>query len=758
MIKSGKSNVLIRLKEEGFLVPPFFVCDATWSEKQVIERINIDIPNTSYFAVRSSAKNEDSKDRSYAGHFYTAIGVSKQNVFQEVLKVQESFKGMQGSVIVQEFIASDVSGVVFSEVGKDTIVINSTIGLCQPVVNGQECDEYQLNRNGTLINKTISSKKTTLLFKEGKIVSEISSKESLTDTLIMQVVDLGLNIQNIFGSPQDIEWCFVDGKLYTLQSRHITKEFNVSREEYFDSANIAESYSGIVLPLTCSFARMVYRQVYMDLLRMSGVSKSKLEYHYEIFDNLLGFFYGRMYYNMNNWYRMAEFVPGYNRNKENFELMITSNVRQNVEKKIKPSIFLSISYPFIVAIKVAIFGITSQIFKSGVKKHLTILRNQDFENLSYSESIALFEDLNNSLLRRWYITLENDFFVMTYLGILKKMLGEELLQKAIIFPSKATEQVNSLALLSKQMSELKELWSAVQGEDVSKFDTELMRNPKISSALDVYLHTFGGRFANELKLESIGVDEDRRKLLVTLKAYQNYTPRIHAVRVELPFSFFKRNFVMFILNKFKKYASRREEFRLLRSNTFGMTRKLFRHMGILLVNKGVIQHQDDIFYLEMHQILDFQAESNVGLAEMIKKRKIEYSSYDQVVPPAHFSTINRRPPAVNNLSTIRESSIYAKPTSPGIVRGKVKVFKEFHMPAVIDFDILVTSHTDPGWTSLIALSKGLIIEHGGVLSHASIVARELGIPAVIGATNATDSLIDYQMVEIDGSTGIIKLL
>src|SRR3990167_9890566 len=223
--------------------------------------------------------------------------------------------------------------------------------------------------------------------------------------------------------------------------------------EYFDSANIAESYSGIVLPLTCSFAKMVYEQVYTDLLRMSGVSRRKLEQHSHVFENLLGFFYGRMYYNMNNWYRMAEFVPGYRRNKENFELMITSNIKQDVATSIKPSPILAVFYPIIVAAKVAVFGITSARFKSDVKKHLHWLREHDFYSLTYTECIDLFNNINENLLRRWYVTLENDFFVMTYLGILKKMLGEEHLQEALVFPSKATEQVTALAFLSKKMSE-----------------------------------------------------------------------------------------------------------------------------------------------------------------------------------------------------------------------------------------------------------------------------------------------------------------
>ncbi len=195
-------------------------------------------------------------------------------------------------------------------------------------------------------------------------------------------------------------------------------------KEYFDSANIAESYSGIVLPLTYTFAKMVYEQVYKDLLRMSGVSREKIEHHSEVFENLLGFFNGRMYYNMNNWYHMAEFVPGYKRNKKNFEVMITSHVKEFVPKRIHSSAVLSILYPFIVGFKVITFGLTSARFKTSVERHLNLLRKKDFSSLSYQDSIHLFSDLNRILLRLWYISLENDFFVMTYVGILKKILDE----------------------------------------------------------------------------------------------------------------------------------------------------------------------------------------------------------------------------------------------------------------------------------------------------------------------------------------------
>ena len=297
MKKCGKAFSLEKLVMGGFTVPRFFVCDASWSEKSVLETLDDKFSDTQYFAVRSSALNEDSDEKSFAGHFYTGIGVSRANVFAEILKVYRSFGDILGSIIVQEFIPSDTAGVMFTEVNKNTVVINATIGLCQPVVSGEACDEYifdknGFDKNGTLLDKMIPKEKTIKSFVRGRIVSKKVRVESLKDSEIQQLVLTAAEIQEFFGSPQDIEWCFKDGELYILQSRPITKDFDVGEREYFDSANIAESYSGIVLPLTCSFAKMVYEQVYKDLMQKSGVSRRKIRRHSHIFENLLGFFYG----------------------------------------------------------------------------------------------------------------------------------------------------------------------------------------------------------------------------------------------------------------------------------------------------------------------------------------------------------------------------------------------------------------------------------------------------------------------------------
>lgn len=758
---SNKANSLIKLKEKGFKVPSFFVANVTDRKEDILERVNKILSEVEYFAVRSSADNEDSKEKSYAGHFYSAIGVNKEHLYEEFVKVVSSFCGKEGMVIIQEFISSDKAGVIFSQVDNNKMIIDSTIGLCRPVVNGYKCDEYVLNKKGNIIQKNLAKEKEVEIFRDGKIESIKSSKESLTIKEINQLVGITKKIQSFLGCPQDIEWCIKNGVLYILQSRPITRDFKLEKEEYFfDSANIAESYSGVVLPLTFSYAQYIYKEAYMDLLIMSGVSKSKIIKYQDVFSNLLGHFYGRMYYNMNNWYKMTAFIPGYRRNKKNLEEMITSNVKEEIDVPVGPSLWFKIFYPLIAGIKILMFNFTAMYFKLSVQSKIKKIQKYDFNNLSYENCSLLFKDLSDSLLHKWYITLENDFLVMTYLGLLDKIVKKEDLQRIIVFQSMATKQINAIANLSLKMQENKILWDSIEKEDLEKFKYIISKNIEIKKILNNYLIEFGCRFANELKLESIGVEEDLTKLFGVLKVYKDYKVSNHKIeKIILPLSLSKKIIFFFILREFKKYASQREKFRLLRSNAFGIVRRLFRRMGDILYCKKIIENKNDIFYLTLQEIFNDGLSVQKNFKQIIEKRKKEYLMYENMIIPIHFSTKNEK--ASQYLfggEEINPNYIFGRPSFSGIVKGKVRVFKDFSIPKNIDFDILVASHTDPGWTSIIALAKGLIIEHGGLLSHASIVARELNIPTIIGATNATKRLKNGQLVEMDGTMGKIKII
>jgi pyruvate,water dikinase len=177
---------------------------------------------------------------------------------------------------------------------------------------------------------------------------------------------------------------------------------------------------------------------------------------------------------------------------------------------------------------------------------------------------------------------------------------------------------------------------------------------------------------------------------------------------------------------------------------------------VSLKQKQLLDDERDVFYLTLDELRKF-SELSIQYKSIVSNRKQKYTQYNIDNLPSYFSINQGESPAqqVNNSGNGR---IQGRVSTPGTIRGRVRVFEKFEMPNKIDFDIMVAKFTDPGWTPLIGISKGMIIEHGGMLSHASIVSRELGMPTIIGVTGATRVLKTGQMVEINGSTGQIEII
>ena len=756
----GKADGLLKLQAAGFLVPRFFILSTDKNRKDLFLNIEEKIPGARYFAVRSSAFGEDSSEKSFAGNFYSGTGISKTSLTAESEKVWASMAGFEGSIIIQEFVAGHKSGVVFSEASKSRIIINANFGLCETVVHGKACDEY-IAIDGSVFKEDIAKIKEATYFKKGKRVKrKIKNKSVLAPHEIRQLFKVATAVEKIMGCPQDIEWCFRDRNLFLLQSRPITRAVIENRTAvYFDSANIAESYSGIVLPLTYSFASFVYKNVYSKLLVASGVKIQEIKRHAELFENMLGFFYGRMYYNMNNWYRMMAFLPGYERNKKNLEAMITSNVKEEIEKDIRPTRWLRLKYPFLLIAKIGRFSSRISRYEAGVLKKLRGIQKVDIKSLDYTHCKKLYLDLQEALLEDCYLPVENDFLVMTCLGILQREYPPAVLQDHLRFKSVSTDQITALKSIANHIKDIDILWKYLQQFDFFGFSETLLRYPKLRQEILDYFSVYGGRFANELKLESEDIEENFERFSEVIQLYAgSEVTRSNLVEKPVLEGIFLKRFIMtFILCKFRKYAARREKLRLLRSNIFGVVRKIFKQMGDILAQSGQLCDACDIFYLRLDEVLNID---HVGLTFQgaILQRKKEYVSYEKMNPPNHFSIFPEEFPPSCESEISNTKKLVGRPSAPGKIIGKVKIFKSFSMPGSVNFDIVVARHTDPGWVPLLGLVKGLIIEEGGILSHASIVARELGIPTVIGVKNATSVLQDYQTVELDGRTGIVTIL
>lgn len=752
----GKAKNLDFLKSQGFNVPNFIVIAKNLNQNEIRQIVENNL-KSDLFAVRSSAFVEDGAKNSFAGYFYSAIGVTKENIFNEFLNVKNSYKEYSGDVIIQEFIPSEKSGIIFTNAGQNKILINANFGLCKTVVEGEPCDEYIFSRDLKLIKKHIENNKKPIIYKSNSLVYDnVTNSEVLSEDEIKMLISKCLEIEKIYKTPQDIEWCFYKNQLYILQARPITKQIFEDKEvTFYDSANIAESYSGLVKPLTLAFAQNIYKTVYINLLAASGASRKKILKYIEIFNEMTASFYGRLYYNMNNWYLMMKFIPGYDRNKENLEDMITSNIRENIHSQIKPSVFLKIFYPFIVIGKMIFFPVIVRKFEKKVKKYINIFRKSEFKQFNLEQCFNKYFELSEQLLTKWHITVENDFLVMTYLGILKKKLNENELQKFLSFENKSAKQVGELKKVVDKLYEYTEFKDIIKKEKTEEFELFLCNTIEAKNILEQYFENYGGRFANELKLESADIEEDKSKLLKLFKLYENYSATNQINKVEKHESFL----VNYALKKFKKYASKREDLRLLRSNTFSVVRKIFNRIAEIFIEMNLISETEDIYYLKLNEIFDYNNVNKINsLKNLIIERKKEYEKYKNISPQPFFNiSVNQDVPLKENIKST-SNILIGRPCTQGKIRGKIRLFKEYFIPENIDFDIIVTKHTDPGWTTLIGLCKGMIIEHGGILSHAAIVSRELGIPTVIGVENVLEILNDNQLVEIDGSTGKIMII
>lgn len=773
----AKADNLEVLRKKGFNVPNFFVIsyqeigsiNIYEIEEKIKEKISND--NKSYI-IRSSANCEDDPENSFAGMFDSVVIRDKTNFKRELKRVLDSVRSVRLSeylktknitekpnlsLIIQEYIKGEVSGVMFTSTtksGKKGTLINSNFGTASSIVQGKSSDYYFIDNKGDIIES----------IKQGK-------KDSLSNSQINKIFRLGKIIENNFKTPQDIEWTIKDNQIYLLQSRPITK--NISEEiMVWDNSNIAESYSGIVLPLTCSYIKHAYKVTYIDLAKRSGISEEKIKESKDLFENLLGFFYGRVYYNMLNWYRMLTLYPGYKRNKKNLDIMISAKSKEEFDEDNKKNVtaLFKIKYYFKLVLRYPFFNKEVNSFKKEVKDYLDDFNKLDLKTKTKKELLDTYNNSINSLLKKWGITVENDFLLMTYFGLLKKFCEKNNIEDQFTYLISnikdviSAKQVDSLKELSEKFYEYNLLIKLAQKEEYKKCFEEINKNEdykNLSEWINYYLIKYGGRFANDLKLETEDLDSNPEYIIRLLSLYKSIDLKDKPTgtkMIDKKFSFLNGLYLKHLIKKIKFYARQREELRLLRSQGFSIARKIFLEIGENFQKEDIIKDPKDIFYLNVEEIIEnIQENKSKNFIEIIKNRKKEYGKYSKVELEDVFYTygnsIESRFTKIDN----KHDGFKGQGCSPGIITGKVKVMNKFSLPDKGKYDIVVTKHTDPGWTPLFGLCNGLIVEHGGLLSHAAIISRELNLPCIIGLRDATKKLKDGQTITLNGYNGEVNI-
>ena len=289
------------------------------------------------FAVRSSAVGEDGDRLSFAGQFETVLGVAGRidELSDALRKCWRSAFGARVldyrrrsgtvsdaarlAVVIQRLVSGDASGVLFTldpVTGDRTRMrVSACRGLGEALVSGAvDADEYVIRSDGAEIETRTAMDAAG---RGGRVLER--------DALVT-LAAVGRRIEEREGGPRDIEWTMLDGELWILQARPVTSMVRaaapVEHRVVWDNSNIQESYCGVTTPLTFSFARAAYASVYEQTMRAVGVPAGTIAAHRPMLGNLLGLLHGRVYYNLNNWYRGLLLLPAFGRNKEDMERMM----------------------------------------------------------------------------------------------------------------------------------------------------------------------------------------------------------------------------------------------------------------------------------------------------------------------------------------------------------------------------------------------------------------------------------------------------
>jgi pyruvate,water dikinase len=791
-------------------------------------------------AVRSSASDEDGALHSFAGQLDSFLFVPPALVAAKVAAVWRSAFGERvvayrqehglgivpraPAVLIQRMVQADAAGVAF---GADPVsgrrgvaVVSAVYGLGTALVSGEcDADTYHVDRERRIVQRLVAHKRSAHRPAPGSaegvqpqpVPEERAHEPALGDAQVLAVADLVRRSGAFFGRPQDIEWAIEHDRLYLLQSRPITSMARTVDPDgalnLWDNSNIAESYSGITTPLTFSFARGIYEEVYRQFCLILRVPAAALARNDEIFSRMLGLVRGRVYYNLLNWYRLLAMLPGFRMNRGFMEQMM--GVKEGLPESIADDLSratwrdrLRDGLQFAGSLGALVrqyFGLPRSIRRFYIRLERALGSTRpDLKPLQPDELAACYRDLERQLLRRWDAPLVNDFFAMIFYGVLRKLVetwcgdhsstlqNDLLCGEGGMISAEPARRVREMAELARGEHAL---IAALCDGGLTELQRAIDRVPPFRARLEAYLDQFGDRCTEELKLESFTLHDDPLPLLRSVGQLAQRAPDLptpngsppsvaargeqdkrraaeQRVRDTLGFRPLRRIIFGWVLRNARARVRDRENLRFERTRLFGRVRALVVELGRKFCALDLLDQPRDIFYLEIGEVLGFidGITSTTDLKGLVALRQAEFDRFRQMEPPAdRFETHG----VVHQGNTF-EGAPQASPQDgeqrsglgccPGVVRGRVRVVASPVGASLAQGDILVAERTDPGWIMIFPAAAGLVVEHGSLLSHSAIVAREMGIPAVVSVGGVTRWLRTGDWVELDGSRGLVTRL
>jgi len=781
--------------------------DITANSKNQIHQACIDNFGINYsVAVRSSAVDEDGKSNSFAGLHTSYLYVNDTLLFFKIKKCISSawslnalsyrhqkgisLRNIQYAIVIQNMVNAIKSGVGFSmntQGNMASMIVVAGYGLGEGVVSDLvETDTYTVDRLNGTISKNIHTKENELIYHNKKIiVKELPANKKtsavLTNNEIEQVAKMLQKAEILLEAIADIEFSFTeDGTLFILQMRPVTG-INMDDLKILDNTNIVESYPEVSLPLTASFVNDAYQSIFTNVAKSIWLSSKTRKSIAPVFVNLLGFHQGRIYYRLDNWFRMMSTIFPSKKAMASWEKAVGLKKEKQDEKYIsygnKIRVFLSI-FKLLIFYKKG----NNYFFKAFEKDYAFL---QSFKNKKYTEEKLLehIEKASSRINKYWHYTLINDLFSFKSFGLLQRLLKKHKIGNASLANDLLSGQINSdsekaitqLLLLKEEISMNSELSSLFSKSNATIIKGLLEdKFAAFKSKTQKFLEVYGDRTLSELKLETTSLRNDANKFIDLLKSqlatdtnitsYQNKQKEIfkkatQQVNNNLKYYELDKYIFQFAL-KLSKYGLRnRENMRFSRTRVYGAIKDIYLEIGAIMQQKKIIKNKTDIFYLYKEEVKDLSTGCFVtNVFKKIEERKVQFENYEKQETPNRIVYIDF-PPFSQNTNSAKISKnkklLTGIAVSKGTVIAKAKIVLKPSYSINLKGKILVSKITDPGWVFLMSQSVGLVSERGSLLSHTAIIGRELGIPVVVGVENCTSLIKNQDTVELNGDLGTV---
>jgi phosphohistidine swiveling domain-containing protein len=701
-----------------------------------------------------------------------------------------------------------------------SMVISALYGLGEGLVSaGLDADHIEYNKRSNTSCTRPASKPTRYMLnlESGAGIHECAVDDALQEAAalspeqIENVATTARAIEMLQRRPQDIEFCFdAAGALYILQTRDITTVDGygpaAGNPQIWDNSNIIESYSGVTSPMTFSFIRHAYAVVYNCFSEVMGIPRKTITKNQNVYRNMLGLFQGQVYYNLPNWYRLVQQFPGYDYNKSFMESMMGVKDKADTSDGERPPANAFRRYCVELPKLIGLAGRMLYRFMSlhrlvpAFNRHFDHYYNTwatlDFDTMPPHELMHIYDAMETHLLRNWKTPIINDFYVMVFYGTLKgcckKWCDDDngTLQNNLICGEGDIESTVPTRLLMKLASEIKanpqhrDLFLAHTPEALLERIPNQEDTQYIADAITRYLDAYGFRCMNELKLEEPSLHETPEFVYQMIANYVRMddelldldamSARENTIRVEAESTVFEKlsrlqsPLFKFVLKHARRGVKNRENMRFARTKIYGLLRQLLNSIGATYAKEQILDQADDIYYLALDEVFDFIKGTAIStdLKALTALRKVEFDGYRaaDTPPDDHFETYGmayHRNDFVNpdkeDAPDTGDGSLRGIGCSPGTVEGKARVIHSPRDDVRLNGEILVAARTDPGWVPLYPSVSGILIERGSILSHSAIVAREMGIPAIVGIPNLLQAITDGQTIHMDASSGHVTI-